>query len=266
MARKSNNALNNGKNPPPLEEPSEEETDLNAQPLDDVDDILAELDQDVVIDEPDELLLAKEAEELSVLPEGESLELLTPAFDADLGEDPVRLYLREIGEIELLSVDHEFWLATRIEAAQRVDVLNRGHPLARRGRKYSLSIYRALYDELTIGWKRLAEDTRRLDYPCPDIALINAEARMLRQSWSSESPSYLRNYLDNGRWGVDHLWDGVASNALTVFICFYLLKKTCFPGKRCPHRKHSPGIFRMKSSCDWSSSTPSTAPRNPGRS
>ncbi|OGO30424.1 MAG: hypothetical protein A2136_08465, partial [Chloroflexi bacterium RBG_16_54_11] len=208
--------------PPPVKETADEETDLPAQPLDDVDDILAELDADVVIDEPDELLLAKEAEELSVIPEEESLELLTPPIDVDLGEDPVRLYLREIGEIELLSVDHEFWLATRIEAAQRVDVLNRGHPLARRGRKYSLSIYRALYDELTIGWKRLAEDTRRLDYPCPDIALINAEARMLRQTWSSESPSYLRNYLDNGRWGVDHLWDGVASNALTVSICFYL--------------------------------------------
>ena len=203
-------------------EKSFESDDLHDQPLENVDDLLAEMDEGVVIDEPDDMLLAKEAEEASQLHEDESLDLLKPTFDVELGEDPVRLYLREIGEIELLSVDHEFWLATRIEAARRIDVLSRGHPIARRGRQYALSIFRALYDELVIGWKRLDEDTRRLGYNCPDIGLINAEARMFRQTWSSDSPSYLRNYLDNGRWGVDHLWDGVASNALTVFICLYL--------------------------------------------
>jgi RNA polymerase primary sigma factor len=201
----------------------EEENSPSSQPLENVDDLLAEMDADVVIDEPDEMLLAKEAQEISDLTDDESLELLKPAFDAELGEDPVRLYLREIGEIELLSVDHEFWLATRIEAARRVDVLNRGHPLARGGRLYSTSIYRALFDELITAWKRLLEDTQRLGYEGPDLSLIHTEARMMRQTWVSDSPSYLRNYLDNGRWGVDHLWDGVASNALTVFIYLYIL-------------------------------------------
>ena len=220
------------KNNPAKEEPEpvkdngfELENDLSSQPLDDVDDLLTEMDADVVIDEPDELLLAKEAEEINDLQEDEPLELVKPTFDSELGEDPVRLYLREIGEIDLLSIDHEFWLATRIEAARRVDVLNRGHPLARSGRQYSSSIYRALYDELVIGWNRLVEDTRRLGYDCPDLPLIHAEARMLRQTWTSDTTSYLRNYLDNGRWGVDHLWDQVAGNGLTVFICFYLFSE-----------------------------------------
>jgi RNA polymerase primary sigma factor len=206
----------------PEESPNlSEDARINDQPLEDVDDLLSEMDEDVVIDEPDDLVLAKE--DLNArLPGEESLDLLKPAIDVELGEDPVRLYLREIGEIELLNVDHEFWLATRIEAARRVDMLNKGHPIARRGRKYSLSIYKALYDELVVGWKRLTEDSVRLGYACPDVELISAEARMLRQSWSSESPSYVRNYLDNGRWGVDHLWDAVASNALTVLICLYL--------------------------------------------
>jgi RNA polymerase primary sigma factor len=195
---------------------------LATQGLDDVDDLLAEMDADVVIDEPDEMLLAKEAEEVIDLPDEESLGLLKAAPETELGEDPVRLYLREIGEIELLSVDHEFWLATRIEAARRVEVLNRVHPIARRGRQFSSSIYRALYDELVIGWKRLAEDTLRLGYDFPDFSMINAEASRLRQTWMIDTPSYLRNYLDNGRWGVDHLWDQVAVNGLTVFICFYL--------------------------------------------
>jgi len=202
--------------------PLNEDSDLGGQPLEDVDDMLSEMDADVVIDEPDELLLAQEAEEIGHLPEDETLELLKPTLEAELGEDPVRLYLREIGEIELLSVDHEFWLATRIEAARRVDVLNRGHPIARRGRQYSSSIYRALFDELVVGWKRLVEDTQRLGYNCPDLSLIHSEAHTLRQTWASDTPSYLRNYLDNGRWGTDHLWDSVAGNGLTVFICLYL--------------------------------------------
>jgi len=206
--------------------PDDEESNPSTQSLDDVDDLMSEIDEEVVFDEPDEMALVQESEGLSGVTGDESLELLSPTLEAELGEDPVRLYLREIGEIELLSVDLEFWLATRIEAARRVNMLNRGHPLARRGRQYSTSIYRALFDELVIGWKRLVEDTQRLDYNSPDLALIHAEARMLRQTWTSENPSYLRAYLDNGRWGVDHLWDRVAGNAITVFICFYVFPES----------------------------------------
>ena len=36
-------------------------------------------------------------------------------------------------------------------------------------------------------------------------------------------PSYLRAYLDNGLWGKDTLWDGVARNAFTVYMGFYLV-------------------------------------------
>jgi len=200
----------------------DEENQHSSQEVDDVDDLLADMDADVVIDEPDEMLLVKQAAEITDLPDEETLGLLKPTSDFELGEDPVRLYLREIGEIDLLGVDHEFWLATRIEAARRIEVLKRVHPIARHGRQHSSSIYLALYDEMVIGWKRLAEDTLRLGYDYPELSLINVEAQQLRQTWLLGTASYLRNYLDNGRWGTDHLWDQVASNGLTVFICFYL--------------------------------------------
>ena len=201
----------------------EEESNPSTQPLEEVEDLLSEIDEDVVIDEPDEMVLTQETDGLSGVVEDEPIELISPTIEAELGEDPVRLYLREIGEIELLSVDHEFWLATRIEAARRVNVLNRDHPIARGGRLYSTSIYHALFDELVVGWKRLEEDTHRLGYASPDLSLLYAESRMLMQTWNSNYPSYLRSYLDNGHWGVDHLWDVVARNAVTVYICLYLL-------------------------------------------
>ena len=46
---------------------------------------------------------------------------------------------------------------------------------------------------------------------------------MLRTTWGIEMPSYLRSYLDNGLWGSDPLWDGVARNAFSVFLYLYML-------------------------------------------
>ena len=46
---------------------------------------------------------------------------------------------------------------------------------------------------------------------------------MLRRQWQADEPSYLRNYLDNGLWGKDTLWDGLVRHAFIVFICLYLL-------------------------------------------
>jgi RNA polymerase primary sigma factor len=197
--------------------------------MDEVDDLLAEEDLSVV-EEPDDRELSLEEDELAEFEKEEPLDLLKdPVLIMELSEDPVRLYLREIGEIELLGVDKEFWLATRIEAARRIEALGKAHPLARKGaavRSRTVvrkGIYQALFDELLTAWKRLMEDTRRLGYACPDLALILAESQMLQHAWNVMAPSYLRSYLDNGRWGKDHLWDGVARHAYTVFICLYLM-------------------------------------------
>jgi RNA polymerase primary sigma factor len=46
---------------------------------------------------------------------------------------------------------------------------------------------------------------------------------MLQDAWESDLPSYLRTYLDNGKWGKDQYWDVVARQAITVQNCLYLL-------------------------------------------
>ena len=204
-------------------------------------DLLGELDEMLgsdlfetvdanLIEEPDDVTLSLEAEDLENLAREDPVDLLdNPHLMVELSEDPVRLYLKEIGGIELLDTDREFWLSTRLEAARRIEALGRGHPLARQGsggidrRPVARNIYRALYDDLEIAWKRVIEDTRRLGFSCPDLELTQAEAQMLRQTWDSSIPSYLRAYLDNGMWGTDPLWDGVARNAFAVFLYLYML-------------------------------------------
>jgi len=175
--------------------------------------------------------LSREEQESQKMPQSGKVDILNkPELLADIGDDPVRLYLKEIGSIDLLETDQEFWLATRLEAAERVDVLSLQHPLARSQSSDSHEdttaahrIYLALFEDLKILWNRLVEDSNRSGYECPDLSLILSEAQKLRSTWGNETPSYLRAYLDNGLWGSDSLWDGVAHNSFSVFLYLYML-------------------------------------------
>lgn len=167
--------------------------------------------------EPDENELRDESSQAD-------LEFLNdPKLLVELSDDPVRLYLKEIGDIDLLDPDREFWLSARLEGVRRVDQLIRQHPIARKGTAVNRSLYRAVYEDLTTNWERLVEDTERIGYERPVLGEILNEAQHLRFTWDSEIPSYLRAYLDNGLWGTDQFWDNVARHAFTVFIYFYIL-------------------------------------------
>ncbi len=174
--------------------------------------------------EPDDATLSQEKKDLDQIAKDKPSEILKdPSMVVELSDDPVRLYLKEIGGIDLLDPNQEFWLATQMEASRRVASLTRQHPLIQKGDSLPRGIYKALYEELMTAWKRVVEDTARLGFDLPDLRLILGEAQMLRQTWASDTPSYLHAYLDNGLWGKDPLWDGVARNAFTVFVCLYLL-------------------------------------------
>lgn len=140
---------------------------------------------------------------------------------AELSEDPVRLYLREIGMVKLLDADSEFRLATLSEADRYIAAL--GKLKQSRGVSQVSSIYRSLLSEMITYWERLIEDAARLDCELPNLGLMIAEAQSLHAGWQFDAPSYFRAYLDNGHWGVDHLWDGLARNAYGVFLSLYLL-------------------------------------------
>ncbi len=140
----------------------------------------------------------------------------------ELSDDPVRLYLKEIGRVELLSPDQELWLAVRMEAARRLDVLRVGRASRKPTDEISLAIRQVVYDDMRTAWKRVIEDARRLDQPEPDLAEILDEARALRLSWNSLSESYLRNWLDNELWGTDPAWEQVAHNAIEVLLAIYM--------------------------------------------
>ena len=144
-----------------------------------------------------------------------------PELVFEIGDDPVRLYLKEIGLVDLLNTDREFWLASRMHADRLIDSIGSQYPLPRGETSIPRHIYRTLFDELTISMKRMTEDVTRLGHKPPEIIKILKESQSLQLIWDNDEPSYLRAYLDNGLWGKDELWDGIARNAFTVFMCFY---------------------------------------------
>ena len=140
----------------------------------------------------------------------------------ELSDDPVRLYLKEIGRVELLSPDQELWLSVRMEAAHRMELLTSGRASRRRIADTVVAVQQALFDDFRTAWKRVIEDARRLKQSRPDLQLIIEEARYLRQTWTNETVSYLRAWLNNELWGTDPAWEQVARNAIEVFLALYL--------------------------------------------
>ncbi len=168
------------------------------------------------VGDPDAGVLAQQDDELD-----DNLDLKNPEVAAELAEDPVRLYLQEIGQVKLLDSDSEFRLATMIEA-NRMVVAFRRRPL-RKGASYECVIYHAVISELLTSWNRLVEDAERLQHDLPSLGLMLTEAQALHAGWESDAPSYLRAFLDNGMWGTDPLWDNLARKSYAVFLSLYLL-------------------------------------------
>jgi RNA polymerase primary sigma factor len=183
-------------------------------------------DEDLLVqEEPDEQTLNRVSEEWAELATEDTLGILEdPAIAVELSEDPVRLYLKEIGQIHLLDADSEFRLAGRIEADRHIQALQR-QPLFTEAESDPVrQLFLGLCEELITSWGRLKEDAQRLGYDSPDFSLMLAEAQLLRKQWQSDEPSYLRHYLENdGLWGKDTLWEGLVRNAFALFLCLYIL-------------------------------------------
>jgi RNA polymerase primary sigma factor len=180
---------------------------------------LEELDMEETAAEIPEPDLAQAEEEF--IEEDDLYDESRPEIATELSEDPVRLYLREIGQVKLLDADSEFRLATLIEAGRWIDTFRR-RPV-RKGLQPATAVYHGLLSELVTAWKRFGEDAKRLNTELPDLCSILEEAQSLHSGWEFDKPSYLRAFLANDRWGRDPLWDSMVRKAYSVFLCLYLL-------------------------------------------
>jgi RNA polymerase primary sigma factor len=158
---------------------------------------------------PDDEVLAEQAHRAALLLD-------------ELGDDTIRLYLREIGGVDLLAQDQEFWLATRIQAIRNIDSVHRQVAL----RKNSIlpdGIYKFMYENALTSWEKLLERTVQMGHESPLLLPILLETQSLRLMWDNPTPSYMRSYLNNELWGRDSIWDEIARLAIQVYAGLYIL-------------------------------------------
>lgn len=136
-------------------------------------------------------------------------------------EDPVRLYLREIGRIELLDPDQEFWLSSRLKAQSIIDKKLQVEQKAETDHNQRLML--SIVDQMLSTYARLQSLKGEENINLPDFALTLREARALRQTWQIQQPSYLRAFFDESYWQQQEKNRRAVRAIFKVYLCFYLL-------------------------------------------
>jgi RNA polymerase primary sigma factor len=141
-------------------------------------------------------------------------------------DDPVHTYLKEIGQVPLLSAEQEIWLATQMAAAKVLDRLTSDAVSELNDEDQDLVRAQAMitnYVNLLENWACAKEASIVLDVEPPDLVAMIDEARLLRQDWRAGSESYVRQYLNRGNWGQDEAWTDLAECVFNMFTDLYLL-------------------------------------------
>jgi RNA polymerase primary sigma factor len=149
------------------------------------------------------------------------------SYLGEVEDDPVHTYLREIGQVPLLTARQEVWLSTQLAAASELDRMKAIVASDEDGGDDADSIrFRVMmvnYHSLTESWQRVVEASEKINESPPDLYAVWAEVQPLRRSWHEGKDSYIRQYLNEGSWGQDDAWTDLAESIFDVFTALYLM-------------------------------------------
>jgi RNA polymerase primary sigma factor len=141
---------------------------------------------------------------------------------ATVEDDPVHTYLKEIGQVPLLTAAQEIRLSTQLTAGVVLDALGKSDELTN-GDDSQWRAMLANYETLLTNWQIVGEASSLIQIEMPSLPLLIIEARLLRKSWQEGEDSYLRQYLNEGNWGQDAAWNDLAQSMFEVYTALYLL-------------------------------------------
>jgi RNA polymerase primary sigma factor len=174
-----------------------------------------------IMDEPDEDDL-EDFDDDEVMSDSVSLDA------AALADDPVRMYLKEIGQVPLLDTNRETWLSTQVAAEQLlqmlIDTLSRvDEPDHAEGLPDPRQVVELAYQHIKRNWEEVTEGAMAFGVEPPNLRLVIDEVMLVNDNWDVEGKSYIREYLRQKDWGRDELWTELARRLFDVFQGFYLI-------------------------------------------
>jgi RNA polymerase primary sigma factor len=194
-----------------IELDSEDGVLFDAISLKDTDDIM-------MVDEPDEDEL-EDIEDDDIL--AESLRLDSVA----LADDPVRMYLKEIGQVPLLDTNRETWLSTQVMAERLLqsfmDTLSAAD--TSEGLPDPVNVIQLAYEYVKRSWEEVVEGSMAFNVETPNLVAIIDEGNLIADDWNVDGTSYMREFLRQKEWGRDELWTELAKRLFDVFQGIYLI-------------------------------------------
>ncbi len=138
--------------------------------------------------------------------------------------DPVRLYMREIGRTDLLNADDEFWLSSQMKAQDLVETLAGQLTASTQGEKTALML--AVIDEALALNRTLRGLVRKKQVSMPNLSQMVMETQKLRQTWQSDEPLYLRKFFETNFWRPDQKDEEdkvLIDQIYRLYLCLYAM-------------------------------------------
>ena len=149
-------------------------------------------EEGLVEDEDGEEPSAQALEEI----EEENLDATADWGGAELTNDPVRMYLREIGRVPLLSPEEEMWLAMQVAAGGYVEDLREKLSQKLKHPPTGMELVGEIFKLFTRHWKNLQPLFRKRSSEPLDLSAMIEDSLNLSNGLSNSQRSYLRILLE----------------------------------------------------------------------
>ncbi|HEX2622326.1 MAG TPA: sigma-70 family RNA polymerase sigma factor, partial [Phototrophicaceae bacterium] len=146
-----------------------------------------------------------------------------------LADDPVRMYLKEIGQVPLLDGNREIWLSVQM-AAERL-LQNQQDKLSRLEREQEdqsgitspADVILSTYDYMVENWDATLKLAQKFKVELPDFRSLIDETQLISQNWDVTAKSYIRGYLRQREWGRDEQWAELAERLFNTTQALYMM-------------------------------------------
>ncbi len=140
----------------------------------------------------------------------------------DLVNDPVQMYLREIGQVDLLLPHQEVWICLIREATAQLAEIRRSLETTTEPQREARGI-EYCYTEARKAWRAAQQAAQKHNLETPSAVALIEEIAHQQQVLLLEAPSLLYRHMGPNHWGDDPQWRPVILKLLETATLLYLL-------------------------------------------